>query len=303
LITTQITPTFTQLGPLCQNSAAPALPGTSNNGINGTWSPATINTSTAGTITYTFTPTAGQCAAPVTMNIVIESCCVGSVSVGPDATSYFGLISEQCVTKTAVVQNGTAPFTYSWAIDRSLLPGESMNGTNSQIVTVCLLDTANLCVTVTDSNGCIFTDCAVIFAQDVRCFTGNSGDHKIKMCHSNNTICVDQSTVNTHLSHGDYIGQCVGSTLVQSEIIKEDISNPLFRVYPNPGYGDFTLHLNSTNIKYDNVEIVNISGQLIKQLKVNGQNKIGFTLKSAGMYLVRLTTGKNVLTHKIVVLQ
>ena len=61
-ITPQVTPTFTQIGPLCQNSTAPALPATSNNGITGTWSPATINTATAGTTTYTFTPTDGQCA-------------------------------------------------------------------------------------------------------------------------------------------------------------------------------------------------------------------------------------------------
>jgi hypothetical protein len=38
------------------NSTAPLLPGTSNNDITGTWSPATINTATAGTTTYTFTP-------------------------------------------------------------------------------------------------------------------------------------------------------------------------------------------------------------------------------------------------------
>jgi hypothetical protein len=31
--TNQITPTFAAIGPLCQNSAAPALPLTSNNGI------------------------------------------------------------------------------------------------------------------------------------------------------------------------------------------------------------------------------------------------------------------------------
>jgi hypothetical protein len=36
VVTTQITPTFTQLGPLCQNSTAPILPGTSNNNITGT---------------------------------------------------------------------------------------------------------------------------------------------------------------------------------------------------------------------------------------------------------------------------
>jgi hypothetical protein len=73
VITTQITPTFTQIGPLCQNSTAPTLPLTSTNGITGTWSPATINTSVAGSTTYTFTPAAGQCALPFTMSIVITT--------------------------------------------------------------------------------------------------------------------------------------------------------------------------------------------------------------------------------------
>ena len=45
---------------------------TSNNGITGTWSPATINTAVAGTTTYTFTPADGQCATTATMDIVIS---------------------------------------------------------------------------------------------------------------------------------------------------------------------------------------------------------------------------------------
>src|SRR4029079_10780239 len=92
VVTTQITPTFTQLGPLCQNSTAPLLPGTSNNNITGVWSPATINTSTAGTTTYTFTPAANQCAAPFTMNVVIT----------PQVTPTFTQIGPLC-------QNSTAP--------------------------------------------------------------------------------------------------------------------------------------------------------------------------------------------------
>jgi hypothetical protein len=70
-VATQITPTFTQIGPLCQNSAAPALPGTSLEGITGTWAPAVISTTTLGATTYTFTPSVGQCGLPVTMDIVI----------------------------------------------------------------------------------------------------------------------------------------------------------------------------------------------------------------------------------------
>src|SRR5678815_5270912 len=69
VVTNQITPAFAKVGPLCQNSTAPALPLVSTNGINGTWSPATISTSTAGTTTYTFTPAAGQCGATATMDI------------------------------------------------------------------------------------------------------------------------------------------------------------------------------------------------------------------------------------------
>ena len=161
VVTPQITPTFTQIGPLCQNSTAPALPATSNNGyyrylepgynkhshsrynnlyiysccrsvcyycnneycgnylilprhllrsdrfartqllqllpatstnaITGTWSPATINTATAGTTTYTFTPAAGQCATTATMNIVVTT----------SITPTFAQIGPLCLNSTA----------------------------------------------------------------------------------------------------------------------------------------------------------------------------------------------------------
>jgi gliding motility-associated-like protein len=73
VVTASISPTFTQIGPLCQNSVAPVLPATSNNGITGTWNPETISTSAVGTSTYTFTPDAGQCAGNTTMDIVITT--------------------------------------------------------------------------------------------------------------------------------------------------------------------------------------------------------------------------------------
>ena len=72
-ITAASTPTFTQIGPLCQNSTPPALPTTSTNNIPGTWNPATISTATAGTTTYTFTPAAGQGATTATMDIVVNA--------------------------------------------------------------------------------------------------------------------------------------------------------------------------------------------------------------------------------------
>jgi gliding motility-associated-like protein len=64
-------PAFNAIAPICIGSTPAALPATSTNGINGTWSPSVINTSIPGLTTYTFTPTAGQCASKATMNITI----------------------------------------------------------------------------------------------------------------------------------------------------------------------------------------------------------------------------------------
>ena len=52
-----ITPTFTQVDPICNGDVLAALPTTSNNGVTGTWSPAIDNTATT---IYTFTPDASQ---------------------------------------------------------------------------------------------------------------------------------------------------------------------------------------------------------------------------------------------------
>ncbi len=61
------TPTFTQIAPITSGQSF-TLPTTSDNGITGTWSPAVNNTATT---TYTFTPTAGQCANTTTMTVEV----------------------------------------------------------------------------------------------------------------------------------------------------------------------------------------------------------------------------------------
>jgi len=105
-IASQITPTFAAIGPLCQNSVAPALPTSSTNtpAITGTWN-AAISTSTLGTTVYTFTPAAGQCATTATLSVTI---------VAP-VTPTFAAIGPLC-------QNSVPP----------LLPS---NSTNSPAIT------------------------------------------------------------------------------------------------------------------------------------------------------------------------
>src|SRR4029079_16157860 len=72
-VTGPVTPTFDPIGNLCIGATAPPLPAASNNGINGTWNPATISTTAAGTTTYTFTPAAGECASPASIDITIAA--------------------------------------------------------------------------------------------------------------------------------------------------------------------------------------------------------------------------------------
>ncbi len=98
-----VTPTFSFGSSLnlCSGASAPALPGTSDNGIAGTWSPGAINNTTSGT--YTFTPTAGQCADPFTL----------SVTINPNITPTFSF-----GTSLSICAGGSVP----------ALPGTSDNG-------------------------------------------------------------------------------------------------------------------------------------------------------------------------------
>lgn len=70
VVNPQTTPTFAAVAPICEGAALPALPAASLDGITGTWSPAPNNTATT---TYTFTPTAGQCASPTTLTITVNT--------------------------------------------------------------------------------------------------------------------------------------------------------------------------------------------------------------------------------------
>jgi gliding motility-associated-like protein len=76
-----VIPIFDPVADVCYNSAAPSLPTTSNNGITGTWNPATVSNTTS--TTYTFTPTAGICATPTTLNINVTTIVPSFVSISP----------------------------------------------------------------------------------------------------------------------------------------------------------------------------------------------------------------------------
>ncbi len=80
-VTFKTIPTFTPIPSICIGGIAPILPTTSNNGITGTWSPATVDNTTTGT--YTFTPTEGLCATSTTMTITVNPMRTAAFSITP----------------------------------------------------------------------------------------------------------------------------------------------------------------------------------------------------------------------------
>ncbi|WP_306352812.1 gliding motility-associated C-terminal domain-containing protein [Flavobacterium sp. '19STA2R22 D10 B1'] len=104
-VSNSVTPNFATALTLCNGATAPALATTSPNGITGTWNPATINNTTSGS--YVFTPNAGQCAVPVTLN----------VTVGNSITPNFATTLTLCNGATAPALATTSPngITGTWS--------------------------------------------------------------------------------------------------------------------------------------------------------------------------------------------
>jgi gliding motility-associated-like protein len=116
-----ITAAFTQVSPICSGDVLTALPTTSTNGITGTWSPAPNNTATT---TYTFTPTAGQCANGTTMTITVNpfvqpiftpiaDLCVGAVPIALPATSNNGVTGVWSPSTVDTASAGTTVYNFT----------------------------------------------------------------------------------------------------------------------------------------------------------------------------------------------
>jgi large repetitive protein len=69
---------------ICEGATVPSLPATSLNGISGSWSLSTVSNETSGT--YTFTPSAGQCAVTTSFTVTVNENIVPSFSFGTELT-------------------------------------------------------------------------------------------------------------------------------------------------------------------------------------------------------------------------
>jgi gliding motility-associated-like protein len=133
-LTPQDIPTFNAIPNFCENTTAPSLQVLSNENISGTWNPALI-ANTAGTTTYTFTPTAGLCAATVTLDVTVD----------PEPNPTINPVADLCISAASVTVVGNpAGGTFSGAG----MTGDSFNPSTAGI------GTHTITYTFTDGNGC-----------------------------------------------------------------------------------------------------------------------------------------------------
>jgi hypothetical protein len=120
-INNSVTPTFTQVAPICVGGTIAALPTTSNNGITGAWSPAIDSTVTT---TYTFTPDPGQC---VTSTVVTMTIAVNPNPIITFGANPFPVCAGTSTVLTAITTNvtPTVNFVNTSSVNQSLniIPG------------------------------------------------------------------------------------------------------------------------------------------------------------------------------------
>jgi hypothetical protein len=190
-------------------------------------------------------------------------------------------------------------------------PTEITTCTGNAAITAVLLDTTNICVTVTDANGCTASDCFTVNASDVRCFSGNGGSNKIKICHHTNSngnpwveICVDTNAVDSHLAHGDYIGFCDFDKSTDPDV-KEDVSLH-FNLYPNPATNRVTVEFESITENSYMIELEDMMGRRLVAYQgkaIAGENarEIALAGINRGIYLVKVALDGKQEVKKLVI--
>lgn len=119
-VSSPATPTFATIAPFCAGTTAPILSTTSTNTIAGTWSPSVISNTSSGT--YTFTPTAGQCATslPVLVTVnqpilptfsIATSICSGTTAPVLSTTSNNSITGTWSPATVDNINTGTYTFT------------------------------------------------------------------------------------------------------------------------------------------------------------------------------------------------
>ena len=262
---------------------------------------------------------------------------------------YYGYSGDQTDTITVTPSGGTGPYTVSVTINRNIIcnyindagdevwkasGGTTINNVCGSIsshpvstatissgnysVYATLLDTAIYTVTITDAHGCTYVKTDSVFAEDVRCFAGNSKIAKIQICHQTGSsknpcvsICIDSSALAEHLAHGDALGICpkngCGTSYNNSSPVIAETFDPAsklkVKVLPNPSESGvpYVLTTNGKAGQQVEIRVLNAFGKTVYLTKgaANETFRFGANFIS-GFYIVQVIQNNQVQTIKLI---
>ncbi len=315
----------------------------------------TFANGTTTTITYKATDASGNftnCSFTVTR----VSALTATVTPNPlNQHIYFGYSGDQTSVIKVSPTGGTAPYTIKISMDRLILcnyinaagdevwTSTSSGGIRKDTNAVCgvaflagntrtvntgigtggylqvsatLFDSALITTYITDANGCIYIRKDSIFAEDVRCFAGNSNNTKIQVCHQTGSaknpcvsICIDPSALADHLAHGDALGACPktgcgnsynNTSPVYVQTLNPDADKLKVKVMPNPTERGIPFNLTVTGKANEEIEfrVLNAVGKEVYNGRgaANASYKFGANFIT-GIYFVEVIQGGH---HQIV---
>ncbi|MFT7251294.1 MAG: gliding motility-associated-like protein [Flavobacterium sp.] len=262
---TNITPTFTAIPTTyCLNATAPTLPTTSSNAtpINGTWSPATINTSNTGTTTYTFIPQSNTCINYTTYSL--------NITVTNNITPNFDATLSLCSGTNAPILNTTSPngIIGSWnpstinnivSANYTFTPNSNQCAV-SQTISVTILEPTLISIEYTTSGA--FSE-----YQIVTVLAFNSGDYLYQLDNGdfqNNNIFSNVTSGNHTVTVIDQNG--CSPPLSKNIFI---LNYPHFFTPNGDGINDYWTINGLNNLKKVKIFIFDRYGKLIKQILPN----------------------------------
>ena len=256
-----ITPTFNLIANICLNGTAPTLPTTSNNGLAGTWSPATVNTSMVGTTTYTFTPNAGICATIATLSVTIDA----------PITPTFTQIASICLNGTApslpsTSNNGGIAGTWSPAIINTSVVGNTTY-TFTPNTGLCAT-TATMVITINPQTVPTFNQVGPFCQGSIAPSLNNTSINGIAGTWSPSTINTSTAGSSTY-TFTPNVGLCATTTTMTIVINTTPIVNPISNVtacdnyiLPAPSVGNYFTGPNGTGTQLNTGAIINANTTL-----------------------------------------
>ncbi len=228
-----VTPTFTAIAPICNGDTLATLPTTSNEGITGSWTPALDNTTTT---TYTFNPTAGQCASTTLTTLTI--------TVNPTNTPTFTAVNPICQgdTLSPLPTTSNEGITGAWtpALDNTTTTTYTFTPDPNQCTPTML---TTLTIDVNSEITPTFTAINPICEGDTLAPLPTTSNEGITGAW---TPALDSTTTTTYTFTPDP-NQCTSSTLTMLTITVNPITTPTFAMVGSICEGDTLAPLPTTS--------------------------------------------------------